>query len=117
MSQAMFMPFSYQLFDTMFDMAHLLKKVSYLAVLVGLLISIYRAFGEAHAGRARIQAMVDTILDGIITINARGLIETFNPAAEHIFGYRADEVTGQNVNLLMPEPYHREHDGYLRSFR
>ena len=117
MSQAMFMPFSYQLFDTMFDMAHLLKKVSYLAVLVGLLISIYRAFGEAHAGRARIQAMVDTILDGIITINAKGLIETFNPAAERIFGYHAGEVTGQNVNLLMPEPYHREHDGYLRSFR
>ncbi len=117
MSQAMFMPFSFQLFDTMFDMAHLLKKVSYIAVLVGLLISIYRAFGEAHEGRTRIQAMVDTIVDGIITIDAGGHIETFTPAAEHIFGYRADEVIGQNVNLLMPEPYHSEHDGYMRNFR
>ena len=66
---------------------------------------------------ARIEAIVDTVVDGIITINERGLIETINPAAESIFGYFADSVVGRNVSMLMPEPYHEEHDSYLESYQ
>jgi len=66
---------------------------------------------------ARIHAILDTVVDGIITINERGIVETFNPAAEHIFGYAAAEVVGYNINMLMPEPYHNEHDGYLEHYR
>lgn len=65
---------------------------------------------------SRIHAILDTVVDGIITINKSGIVETLNPAAERIFGYTAAEVIGRNVNMLMPEPYHSEHNGYLKNF-
>lgn len=67
-------------------------------------------------GDARIRSIVDTVVDGIVTINAKGDVKSFNPAAENIFGYSQNEVLNRNVNMLMPEPYHREHDGYLHNY-
>ena len=61
----------------------------------------------------RVQAILGTVVDGIITINSRGEIESFNPSAEKIFGYLAKEVVGRKINMLMPEPYHSQHDDYL----
>jgi len=62
------------------------------------------------------RTIVDTMADGLITINEQGIVQSFNPAAEHIFGYLADEVIGKNVNILMPQPYHSQHDGYIRNY-
>ena len=65
----------------------------------------------------RIKSIVDTVVDGLITISKLGVVETFNPAAERIFGYAAAEVIGNNVRMLMPEPYHGQHDGYLARYQ
>ena len=64
----------------------------------------------------RLRAILETAVEGIITIDERGTIESFNPSAEKIFGYSADEAIGQNIKLLMPEPYRQEHDGYLENY-
>ena len=64
----------------------------------------------------RIRAIVDTTVDGIVTITEKGNVQTFNPAAEKIFGYTKDEVIGKNVSMLMPETYHHEHDSYLSNY-
>jgi two-component system sensor kinase FixL len=72
--------------------------------------------GELGASEARWRAVVDSAVDGIIVIDAHGRVETFNPAAERLFGYTAAEVLGHNVDMLMPSPYHEEHDSYLARY-
>ncbi len=64
----------------------------------------------------RTKAIVETIVDGVITIDHRGLIDTVNPAAEKIFGYQSSELIGRNVNILMPAPYREEHDSYVHNY-
>ncbi|MCK4789982.1 MAG: transporter substrate-binding domain-containing protein, partial [Desulfobacteraceae bacterium] len=63
-----------------------------------------------------VSAILNTVLDGIITINVKGIIENFNPAAESLFGYQANEVIGQNIKMLMPSPFSDKHDEYLERY-
>lgn len=66
--------------------------------------------------RLRLKAVVDTAVDAIVVINKRGLIESANEATESIFGYTQAELIGNNISLLMPEPYRSEHDHHLAKY-
>ena len=57
---------------------------------------------------SELRTIVDAAVDGIIKISDQGIVLSFNESAERIFGYRADEVVGENVDMLMPNP-HRDH--------
>ena len=65
----------------------------------------------------RIRSILDNVVDGVITINDQGQIKSFNPAAEQIFGYSVHQVFNKNINMLMPEPYHSQHDGYINHYQ
>ncbi len=66
--------------------------------------------------QSRLHAIIESAADGIITIDEQGAIESFNHAAELLFGFTFAEVRGQNVNILMPEPHRSEHDAYLKRY-
>src|SRR5690242_4495129 len=73
--------------------------------------------GAALESAAVLRSVVEAAVDAIVVIDAVGTVLAFNPGAERMFGYEAAEVLGRNVNMLMPEPYHSEHDGYLARYR
>ncbi len=72
---------------------------------------------EAEQSQKQLQAIFDTAVDGMIIINRRGLIEMINPAASRLFDYSPEELYGQNIKMLMPEPHHSKHDGYLHNYQ
>lgn len=86
--------------------------------LVATLIYLQRSGEMARkTSEEKLRAIVENAVDGLITIDAEGRIESFNVACERIFGYNASEVIGCNIKMLMPLRYSREHDGYLRNYR
>lgn len=68
-----------------------------------------------EASTQRTQTILNDIADGIITISKEGIIQSFNHAAETIFGYRANQIIGKNVSELMPDPHKSQHDNYLKA--
>ncbi|MBX3396621.1 MAG: PAS domain S-box protein [Phycisphaerae bacterium] len=71
---------------------------------------------QVHENTERLRAIVETAVDGIITIDSEGVVETMNPAAERMFGFTGDELIGRNITELMPEPYRSKHDSYLQRY-
>lgn len=80
-------------------------------------LALRQSLAAAREDESRLHAVIDNIADGIITLDQYGKIVSINRAAVRIFGYRPEEVMGQNVKVLMPTTYHQAHDGYLKNFR
>ncbi len=72
---------------------------------------------DALAREAHLQSILDTVPEAMIVIDERGIMQSFSSAAERLFGLRAAEAIGQNVKILMPEPYRGGHDGYLDRYK
>ncbi len=72
---------------------------------------------QLRSSEARWRAIVESAVDAIVVIDAHGRVEAFNPAAERLFGYSEPEIRGRNVNVLMPSPYHEEHDQYIARYQ
>lgn len=92
-----------------------------LLVILRLILREIAARQQAHdaltESQARLDAVVDTALDGIVVIDEDGLIQRFNKSAEKMFGYTTAEVTGRNISMLMPSPFREDHDAYLARYR
>lgn len=69
------------------------------------------------AAEDQLSALLNAAVDAMVLIDERGVVTRFNAAAERVFGYLAGDVVGHNVNMLMPQPYRREHDGYLERYQ
>lgn len=67
-------------------------------------------------GEMRLRSIIETAVDGIITIDCHGLVQSFSPSAERLFGWKAAQVVGRNINMLMPEPDKSRHDSYLDNY-
>ncbi len=71
---------------------------------------------ELHFAESRMRATLDHMIDGLITVDEGGRVESFNPSAERLFGWTAAEVVGRSVTMLMGEPHASRHDGYVRAY-
>ncbi len=76
-----------------------------------------RTGNPTQASEVKLQVVLDTVVDGVVTIDQQGVILSVNLAVEGIFGYSPAELIGNNVSMLMPEPYRSQHDHYLSQYR
>ncbi len=68
------------------------------------------------ARQASLEAIFQTAIDAIITIDSKGVVASANPAVERIFGYRIDEVVGHGIETLIPSPDRENHHQYLKNY-
>ena len=78
--------------------------------------ALKRSQAALREREARLQSILDTAPEALITIDKSGIVESFSRSSEALFGYRREEVIGNNVSMLMPQPYRTEHDGYLERY-
>ena len=100
--------------STIVLMAGLFLNALLIAMFVG---AAKRRKLEKQSEENRLRAIIDNVVDGIITIDEHGVIESVNHAAVEIFGYTPEEMIGKNVSMLMPEPHRSRHDNYIKQYR
>lgn len=87
-----------------------------IAALFSTSLAVHEAAEVARASHAEAEAVLSAAVDSVIVIDEHGVIETCNAATERTFGWKREEVIGRNVSMLMPEPYKRSHDQYVRNY-
>ncbi len=108
--------------DTSFSHGLALLVIGICAVMFGLMALAsaalrYRGLWlQVQRSESRLQTMASTAVDAVITIDGQGLVQSFNPAAERIFGWKASDIIGRNLKLLMPSALAEQHDGYLERY-
>lgn len=90
--------------------------IATLFIVAALIYYFKIAVQQGEVGRTAFAALMNNSPDAVVTIDDHGKISGFNPSAETLFGYKEQDLLGQNVNVLMPEPYHSAHDGYLEHY-
>lgn len=78
-----------------------------------MVMNLKQTKGELEKSRGQLQAVIQNVMDGIVTINESGEIQGFNPAAEQIFAYSQQEILGKSIKTLLSEPDQVEHDAYI----
>ncbi|HEV8027216.1 MAG TPA: PAS domain S-box protein [Stellaceae bacterium] len=79
-------------------------------------LGIVEDMRQRHEGEVTLRSILNTVPDAMVIISERGIIESFSPSAERLFGYQAAEVVGKNVKVLMPAPYRERHDSYIENY-
>lgn len=90
--------------------------ITALVLALNFMLRYREASSQARSTESRILALMDTAVDGVVTIDGRGRITSVNRAVERIFGYDSIELLGQNVAMLTPDDIKREHDSYLHNY-
>ncbi|MGZ6009153.1 MAG: two-component system sensor histidine kinase NtrB [Rhizomicrobium sp.] len=78
--------------------------------------AVRQTAGRGAEDNSLFDALIATAVDGIMVIDEKGSVRIYNKACERLFGYEAAEVIGHSIKMLMPAPYHDEHDGYLEHY-
>lgn len=100
----------------------IIKRVIYGSAVFSIVIFIVlmriSAQGKTNLQKAesRLEAIIQSVTDGIVVIDEKGEIELINPSIENMFGYAQDELIGRNINILVPQPHHQQHDNYLHRY-
>jgi two-component system sensor kinase FixL len=79
-------------------------------------LAVVEDLRQRHEGEVTLRSILNTVPDAMVIIGERGIIESFSPSAERLFGYDAAEVVGKNVKMLMPSPYRERHDSYIERY-
>ena len=118
------------LFDNHFNIAHFMKLIAYLVPLTGLTLEFIRVYRQSmfmHGklidssaalmeSEQRTRTIMNNVADSIITIDAKGIIQSSNQATSELFGYAENALLGRNINMLMPEPYRSQHNSHLEHY-
>lgn len=117
-AHTLFMPFAQANFNHLFAAGVITKMLGYVLLVTAIVMQGREGMRvEAQREKRRHQAIVDTASDAIVTFDATGLIDTFNPAATRLFGYEANEAIGENITLLTPHELREPHAKYMKYVR
>ncbi len=102
-SISIFQSASNEVFDFKYELSTVVQILSFIFIIIGLLTNIFSIFKQKKLNEQRLEAILNSMVDSIITIDVSGNIKSYNPMTEVLFGYSEKELENQNINILIPE--------------